>query len=289
MIKKETTNIVTLSETNTHGIPTTFLSQGICQEKELELIMKEISSRLDFRNMSWELCRNAFESNKTANDDNTIELLALHLTAYLASFGMYRGSTMLLKYCDYKVHIGAVKILLNKTYLPLYGFDPLSANENDLSNFYKLFYKVYDELYDYYKKQADFAIKQIKQWYKAINYTPDTKFPNVTVTLITKIILGVYGCCPAYDKLGVDGIKSLDIPVYERKNSRIYPRIKDLINGVKKNKTVFANVQKIYKQLKSINPLYTSMRALDLILWSIGKGIESYKKLQPNAPHLNRP
>ena len=291
-IKQNETNQETIDETNVGGTSLTSLPLCGCHKKELELIMKEISSRLDFRNMSWELCRKAFEKNKTAQDNETIEFLALQLTAYLASFGMYRGSTMLLKYYDYKVHIDAVKILLKEKYRPLFGFDPLNANNVAPSEFYKLFYKVYDDLYDYYKKQADKAIKKIKDWYSETGCSPVTKFPNVTVTLITKIILGVYGCCPAYDDLGVNGIKSLKIPVYKEVNDRIYPRIEDLIAGVKKSKTVFTDVNTIYKTLKSIDSIYTTMRALDLYLWSKGKCLEIYKKMKTSGgamPPANPP
>ena len=57
------------------------------------------------RYQSWKHCYEAFGDITKDND-----YLALHLGFYLASWGMYRGSTGLLQK-DYKIHIGAVKIV----------------------------------------------------------------------------------------------------------------------------------------------------------------------------------
>ena len=54
---------------------------------------------------SWKHCYEAFEDVSKDND-----YLALHLGFYLASWGMYRGSTGLLQK-DYKIHVGAVAII----------------------------------------------------------------------------------------------------------------------------------------------------------------------------------
>jgi hypothetical protein len=48
------------------------------------------------------------------------DYLSLQLSFYLASWGMYRGSSFLLQK-DYKVHIPAVKELLNEKYDNLAG------------------------------------------------------------------------------------------------------------------------------------------------------------------------
>ena len=56
---------------------------------------------------SWSHCYNAFDDFNKSED-----LLALHLGFYLASWGMYRGSTGLLQK-DYQIHIEAVSIIKN--------------------------------------------------------------------------------------------------------------------------------------------------------------------------------
>ena len=63
------------------------------------------------RYLSWQHCYNAFTTNRGGLDENTFDYLALHLAFYLASWGMYRGSSFLLQK-DYKVHIPVVKILI---------------------------------------------------------------------------------------------------------------------------------------------------------------------------------
>lgn len=67
------------------------------------------------RYLSWQHCYNAFTTNRGGLDENTFDYLALHLAFYLASWGMYRGSSFLLQK-DYKVHIPVVKILMEEQY-----------------------------------------------------------------------------------------------------------------------------------------------------------------------------
>lgn len=64
------------------------------------------------REKSWVWCHKPFIDNKDKNDEETIDMLALHLGFYLASWGMYRGSSFLLQK-DYKVHVPIVKIIIN--------------------------------------------------------------------------------------------------------------------------------------------------------------------------------
>lgn len=47
--------------------------------------------------------------------DEDYDYLALHLSFYLASWDIYRGSSMLL-YTDYKIHIPIVKELMREEY-----------------------------------------------------------------------------------------------------------------------------------------------------------------------------
>jgi hypothetical protein len=73
------------------------------------------------RYRSWEHCYSHFykaRGNKTADIDD----LSLQLAFYLASWGMYRGSSFLLQK-DYKVHIPVVKESLKEKYNPLMGIE----------------------------------------------------------------------------------------------------------------------------------------------------------------------
>ena len=67
------------------------------------------------RFMSWRHCYNVFRENRNKTDDETLDYLALHLAFYLASWGMYRGSSFLLQK-DYKVHKDAVLEMQKEKY-----------------------------------------------------------------------------------------------------------------------------------------------------------------------------
>ena len=63
------------------------------------------SAKDNHRFLSWEHCYSFFLNNKeNLKDDASIDLAALNLAFYLASWGMYRGSSFLLQY-DYKIFI----------------------------------------------------------------------------------------------------------------------------------------------------------------------------------------
>ena len=66
------------------------------------------------RYRSWEHCYSHFIKARGSQEVD-YDYLSLQLAFYLASWGMYRGSSFLLQK-DYKVHIPVVKELLNEKY-----------------------------------------------------------------------------------------------------------------------------------------------------------------------------
>ncbi|MFA6377354.1 MAG: hypothetical protein WCW63_01880 [Acholeplasmataceae bacterium] len=111
--------------------------------------------------------------------------MALNLCIYLASRGMYRGSAALLQRCSYKVHVGAVKIVINQRYRKLYKLSPSDYYGENIN----LVIELFDLLYNHYEQ----------------------KRVSPTDTLITKIILGTLGCTMALDtrvksSLGYSGV-----------------------------------------------------------------------------------
>ena len=140
------------------------------------------------RYLSWEHCYKAFLENRDANDEQAINHLALHLAFYLASWGMYRGSSFLLQK-DYKVHIPVVKIIQEKKYDPLVGICA-----KDLC------------------KEQNLALledigERICECYAAEGPAIDGKVNAASDTLITKILLGTLGCVPAYDRYYKESVK----------------------------------------------------------------------------------
>ena len=82
-----------------------------------EIILKyyeNIEADKNHRLKSWEHCytqfNEVFEKNKLSDTD--IDYLSLHLAFYLASWGMYRGSSFILQK-DYKVFYEIVEFLFN--------------------------------------------------------------------------------------------------------------------------------------------------------------------------------
>ena len=134
-----------------------------------------LAKNKDHRYHSYDLCFNTFKIflKKDMCSDADYDYMALHLGMYLASWGMYRGSSKLLTDKSYQVHIGAVKILLNKKYHKLHQISPDGLNEVNI----KLILLLFNELRTYYGGE---------------NVSP-------TDTLITKIMLGTYACSVALD------------------------------------------------------------------------------------------
>lgn len=105
----------------------------------------EIKSDDNARYRSWEHCYLQFYKARTQNNVD-IDYLCLQLAFYLASWGMYRGSSFLLQK-DYKVHMPVVLELLNEKYNSLMGISC-----NDFNNQYnqKLLLEINIFLYDFY-------------------------------------------------------------------------------------------------------------------------------------------
>lgn len=155
------------------------------------------------RYLSWEHCYKAFLENRDANDEQAINHLALHLAFYLASWGMYRGSSFLLQK-DYKVHIPVVKIIQEKKYDPLVGICA-----KDLC------------------KEQNLALledigERICECYAAEGSAIDGKVNAASDTLITKILLGTLGCVPAYDRYYKESVKKYHISSGKYNSDSVY-------------------------------------------------------------------
>lgn len=155
------------------------------------------------RYLSWEHCYKAFLENRDANDEQAIDHLALHLAFYLASWGMYRGSSFLLQK-DYKVHIPVVKIIQEKKYDPLVGICA-----KDLC------------------KEQNLALledigERICECYAAEGPAIDGKVNAASDTLITKILLGTLGCVPAYDRYYKESVKKYHISSGKYNSDSVY-------------------------------------------------------------------
>lgn len=200
-------------------------------DNEIKVIVKKYYS--SFQNLnegdagtrfkSWEYCHQFFLDNKdkfkgkfidgvlVKNEDLTPEqksirdLMALHLAFYLASWGMYRGSSFLLNR-DYKAHLKAVDIILEPKYESLWNFNP--TDEDSIESAYKLLFSQSENNRGIYWRIKEEAYKSISD--PESNSSSSCNSPSKGVptdTLITKILLGTFACIPAFDRFFEVGVK----------------------------------------------------------------------------------
>ena len=88
---------------------------------------KELKVQDQHRYLSWEHCYTQFYEAKQNPEKANVDNLSLHLAFYLASWGMYRGSSFLLQY-DYTIHYSVVEEILKKEYDKLLGVECKELN-----------------------------------------------------------------------------------------------------------------------------------------------------------------
>lgn len=137
------------------------------------------------RYASFDYCFNFFQ-NSTANElKQNIEKSSLQLAFYLASWGMLRGSSFLLQ-----------KSI--KHYEPLIRyFIELKESNHDIWNI---------DVNNYTENNIITVIDVYKSIQKLIINDNTT---NRHLVLVTKIMLGVFGCIPAYDQYFTDTFRKI--------------------------------------------------------------------------------
>lgn len=195
------------------------------------------------RYLSWQHCYNAFTLNRSNVDENTFDYLALHLAFYLASWGMYRGSSFLLQK-DYKVHIPIVKIIMEERYTPLVGITAEELIKNENLNL------------------LDEVSARIRKAYADELPSFDGVINNATDTLVTKILLGTLGCVPAYDRYYVQAVKQYGISAgnFNRES------VKDVAKYYLTYKDDFESVR---AELSTHGAEYPTMKLMDMCMWQV--------------------
>lgn len=198
---------------------------------------------------SYEHFHRVFEEEYYA-DTPGIDFLTLHLFAYLASWGMLRGSTFSLQK-DYLFHRPVVEILLDRKYRHLLNIKIDEMTEADI----ELIFEVADRIINYYKSQTYFKDSM----------TP-IEIKDVTPTLITKILMGAYACVPAFDNNVVTASRKMKddlIGVFNKK------AVQKLIAFYNKNKDEIDDASRRCSKERAVT--YSEMKIIDMYLWKIGK------------------
>ena len=142
----------------------------LMKQNNFESIIKKYTEwgNPEFRYTSFDYCYNYFCSDKDLTDD--IEKSCFELAFYLASWGMYRGSSFLLQKSA-KYFVKTIEYI-NSLENDLWKIDVDKYNDTNI-----------DKLIEIYHKLSELIIKE------------DSR----SLTLITKIMLGVFGFVPAFD------------------------------------------------------------------------------------------
>ncbi len=212
------------------------------------------------RYASFDYCYNYFQSfynnGKVAEIDSkeNLETSVLQLGFYLASWGMYRGSSALLRHSSHSL-IPVVKFIATKTEPKYWTIDITNYNEKlpDLMELYKgILGKISIPIP---KKDKDGNEKEQK----------------ATITLVTKIMLGIFGNTPALDSYFVKGIESVF------NNNNIEVKLNELAIDISNNKYNIRNIIDSY-EIPTLSFdgdhsqfIYPKAKLIDMILFERGK------------------
>lgn len=197
------------------------------------------------RSRSWEHCYRVFRDART-DPSPDYDYLSLHLAFYLASWGMYRGSSFLLQK-DYKVLSPIVEEVLKHEYDCLFGVACADLREPGVQEQLK---KLYDCIADHFHPiRKEIAGREVT--------TP------VSPVLITKILMGTLGCVPAYDRFFVDGIKKYKVTTQEYSQNSLLK----LVGFYEEHND---RLEEARRGMRVGDLIYPQMKLLDMGFWQIG-------------------
>ena len=157
------------------------------------------------RSRSWEHCYRVFRDART-DPSPDYDYLSLHLAFYLASWGMYRGSSFLLQK-DYKVHTPIVEKVLKPEYDCLFGLACMDVRNSDVR---VQLMELSDDIADDFRPIRNEVAGRVVEY-------------PVSPILITKILLGTLGCVPAYDTFFEKGVRHLGLNLRNRSVDLHFP------------------------------------------------------------------
>lgn len=197
------------------------------------------------RSRSWEHCYRVFRDAQT-DPSPDYDYLSLHLAFYLASWGMYRGSSFLLQK-DYKVLVPIVEEVLKPEYDCLFGVACVGLREDEVQ---ARLTEVNERIAAHFEPIRDeVAGRKVAS--------------SVSPVLITKILMGTLGCVPAYDRFFQDGAKYLGLEhnSYKEKSLRELADFYEAHND---------RLEEARRGMRVGDLTYPQMKLLDMGFWQIG-------------------
>jgi hypothetical protein len=203
------------------------------------------------RYRSWEHCYRYFQQAGgtpweiiAADPDHA----ALMLGFYLASWGMYRGSSFLLQF-DYTIHLGVVTALAAQHFEPLWQAE-FGSGQND-ETLVPVIFK---------------AIGAIREAYRP--FAPPSESRQASDTLVTKVLLGTFGCLPACDTYFIAGFKDSGFK-YSYLNENFVRRV---LGVCRENLALLRTEQAWIESAGGIH--YPLMKLVDMHFWQTGYDLE---------------
>jgi hypothetical protein len=196
---------------------------------------------------SWEHCYRFFSKHhQHLENEDLADQACLQLAFYLASWGMLRGSSFLL-FKDYKVHQYFIREVVRNTAYK----EHFQMNQGEFLDVGTL-------------KDMDKLIGDIRNVYQDNISVLQGKAVEVNVsdTLVTKIMLGVFGNVPAYDRYFKMGVALFSLN--QQLNARSLEELADFYN---EHIDKFDACRKL---LDSQDIHYTPMKLVDMYFWQIG-------------------
>lgn len=199
------------------------------------------------RYRSWEHCFGHFRKRLAHWTVEERETAALHLAFYLATWGMYRGSSALL-WKDYKIHLPAISKLLDPRFETLWDLNFTDAKQDNATAV--LIVTLSDELRQVYQTQM-----------VTVNGNFEEREPSEI--LITKVLLGTVGCTPACDRFFVQGFRQK--LRYSEFGEAFLCRA---FQFYRSHEAAFLQIQKAIIQRGGV--YYPAMKLVDMYFWKLG-------------------
>lgn len=157
---------------------------------------------------------------------------------------MYRGSSFLLQH-TYTIHLGVIDQLIAPRFSVLWEQE-FGAGDDDL-NLVPIILE---------------TINAVREAYRP--FAPSAESRQASDTLVTKIILGTFGCLPACDRFFIDGFKSANFR-YSYLNAKFLERI---LKFCKDNLRELREAQESIERTGGMR--YPLMKLVDMYFWQVG-------------------
>ena len=200
------------------------------------------------REASYDFCYGYFQTRRHHLAEN-IEMSCLHLWSYLASWGMLRGSSVLLNDCSMKVLSGIIGYL-----------DTLTDEEWEL------------DIDDYTDEASRNKVIKI---YNDISSLIEQIDVTATVTLVTKIMMGTIGCVPAIDDSLARSFReefkeNMPLYAFRRLNKQALERFYEFYNANKDDFNAKKYPVRDFEGRELDNLFYKKAKLMDMYGWNKG-------------------